>query len=236
MKLSNTPIKYIVFDWDGTLYNSQPKTVESIRQAADYMNLPIPENAEIVKLMGFRIDHLIQRLFPTLDRTDIEDFHGIYTRAYANIDSRHYFFDQTEQVVEALYQFGYKLAIATNKRRAVITQELNAGDLQEYFSVLCCAGEAKPKPHPEMLGVINNTLGFDAKEGLMVGDTTYDMEMANAIRMSSVAITHGAHSTQKLRSSLPDFCIHRLLDLLLLIPLENNMNQSTGESTWVKVS
>src|SRR5690554_7241122 len=72
-------------------------------------------------------------------------------------------------------------------------RDLKVGHL---FSITRCADETRSKPHPLMLHEILNAMSVAAHEALMVGDTSFDLDMASAAEMPSLAMSHGAHDVR----------------------------------------
>ena len=53
-----------------------------------------------------------------------------------------------------------------------------------------------------------------AGESVMVGDTEYDMEMAERIGMPRIAVSYGAHEAARLHKYKPVLCVNRFPDIL----------------------
>jgi phosphoglycolate phosphatase len=99
------------------------------------------------------------------------------------------------------------LAIATGKSRLGLELVLKETGVGDYFVITKSAEETASKPNPLMLQQIVDTLGIAVTEALMVGDSVYDLEMAQNIAMDSVAMTHGVHDAEQLAAFNPKvFC------------------------------
>jgi phosphoglycolate phosphatase len=75
--------------------------------------------------------------------------------------------------------------------------------MTEFFHVTRCADEGFAKPHPGMLEMVMDTLSVPSSAAVMIGDTTHDLEMANAARVAAVAVTYGAHPRAALAACNP---------------------------------
>ena len=86
-----------------------------------------------------------------------------------------------------------------------------------WFDTSRCADEAQSKPHPDMLKQIITELGVNAEQAIMVGDTSHDLKMAQAINMPRVGVSHGAHPVSVLAQYQPLAIIDRLPELTSLV-------------------
>ena len=112
-----------------------------------------------------------------------------------------------------LHGEGYQLAVATGKSRAGLDRALAASGLASVFTVTRCAAETRSKPDPLMLHDILAATGHPADAALMIGDTTYDLEMAARAGIDSVGVTYGCHASADLEMHHPRICIDTFADL-----------------------
>lgn len=198
----------IVFDWDGTLMDSAAKIVRCFQAAARDAGVPPPADADIRNIIGLGLAEALDLVLPGVDAATRETVVHAYRRHFIHID-------QTETalfpgVIEGLDQLcaaGYRLAVATGKARRGLDRVLRDTATSRYFCVTRCADEAFSKPHPQMLCDILAYTGVDANQALMVGDTTYDLQMALAAQMRSLAVSYGAHERERLLQHSPLGCV-----------------------------
>jgi phosphoglycolate phosphatase len=84
---------------------------------------------------------------------------------------------------------------------------LDETGLRAYFDYTRCADETRSKPHPQMLEEIMDRLGVEPHETLMIGDTEYDMLMANNAGTAALAVSYGVHDKQRLLACNPLDCV-----------------------------
>jgi len=189
----------IVFDWDGTIIDSTGTIAECIQQAAAEMGLPVPEDARARHVIGLGLHDSLRRAVPELPASRYADFVALYRRHFlAREDTMKLFPGMTELL--ARLKEKHVLAIATGKSRRGLDRALDAGGLRQYFSASRCADETNPKPHPAMLLELMNQLDIPQEGVLMIGDTSHDLEMANAAGVDALAVTYGAHTEEGLRA------------------------------------
>ena len=186
-------------------------------------------------LLGQRLDHMVHHLYPHLDNLGLQEFTDIYEKTYLELTTKSFFFPQACETIALLKSHDFQLAIATNKRRHTLEAELLTGNLSQMFDGSRCAGDTKAKPHPEKLLSLMEEFAVSPSEVIMVGDTTYDIEMSRAAKVTSVAVSHGSHSVRKLSQTQPTYLVQSLSELFLL-PEIAGIQETSGNETWEKVS
>lgn len=132
------------------------------------------------------------------------------------IDRNDLFAGVYEMLVQ-LRQAGFQLAVATGKSRAGLDKALRATGVDDLFHVTRCADEAASKPDPAMVLDIIRCTEATNERTLMVGDSIHDMQMALNARISSIAVSCGAHSKDILQQYNPLTCLQQPAELLAII-------------------
>ncbi len=193
---------HIVFDWDGTLMDSANKIVSCMQSAAASANLPIPADKEVKNIIGISLIPAIQRLFD-IDVKQSEEVSLYYKTAFIKADHIPCpLFDTVTETLSDL-QNHCTLGVATGKARRGLERAWHACNLAPYFDASRCADEALSKPSPDMLLQLLNQWQVDAENVLMVGDTVYDMQMAETINMPRLAVSYGVHKAERLLKHEP---------------------------------
>lgn len=209
------PYKLLVFDWDGTLMNSQKEIVTCFQLAAKDTNLPIPTEAEVHNVIGLGMFEAVRVLFPDLDSKESQQSLVQHYR-------QHYFspekitsslFEGVFDMLHKLQNDGYFLTVATGKGRRGLNEVLHITKLKEVFHFTCCVDEAHSKPHPQMLLDTMTYIGVEPEETLMIGDTEYDLQMATNAQVSSVGVCCGAHEKSRLVKHNPLACLDETKEL-----------------------
>ncbi len=189
----------IVFDWDGTLMDSEAKIVRCMQAAALDVGIPDPGTAAIRDIIGLGLNEAIQVLFPEQTPGRRAELVKRYRRHFLDLDTTGMpLFPGVPQGLTRLAQQGYLLAIATGKARRGLNRVLDDTGMRHLFVSSRCADEAFSKPHPQMLEDILDHTGVDAGRALMVGDTVYDMEMARNAKVAGLAVSYGVHARERL--------------------------------------
>ena len=186
----------IVFDWDGTLADSTQMIVECIRQASAEAGLSVPEPAAASNIIGLDLREAIAVLFGSLSDSQYELLTARYRHHYFARDQQTLLFEGAAQARGELEQQGFMLAVATGKGRNGLNRSLADSGIAHHIHASRCADECLSKPHPQMLMEIMDELGVEAERTLMVGDTSYDLQMARNAQVASLAVSYGAHALE----------------------------------------
>ncbi|WP_319381414.1 HAD-IA family hydrolase [Thiomicrorhabdus sp.] len=198
------PYRLVIFDWDGTLMNSEARIVDSIQIAARECGLPVLSYDESKQIIGLSLEKAILGLYPDLPVDKIVAMSEAYTKGFLE-DSQvgMQAFDGAEALLFNLKQQGVKLAVATGKSRKGLDNVLKETGFGVYFDITRTPIESASKPDPLMLKQILDALDVAVEDALMVGDTSFDMEMARNIGMDRVALSHGVHQMEVLEKFAP---------------------------------
>jgi phosphoglycolate phosphatase len=195
----NWQFDLIVFDWDGTLMDSEAKIVRCMQAAAKDLVMPDPGAAAIRDIIGLGLSEAMQVLFPEQATARRAELVERYRRHFLELDTTGMpLFPGVTQGLTQLTAQGYLLAIATGKARHGLDRVLDETGMRHLFVSSRCADEAYSKPHPQMLEDILDQTGVDAGRALMVGDTVYDMEMARSANVAGLAVSYGVHARERL--------------------------------------
>ena len=93
------------------------------------------------------------------------------------------------------------LGIATGKSQRGVRAILTHHDLLAHFSTIKTADDAPSKPHPGMILEAMREAGADPCDTIMIGDTSYDMEMARAAGVHAIGVNWGYHPHDMLAQS-----------------------------------
>ncbi len=212
-----SPVAYrlLVFDWDGTLADSEQRIVAAAQSAIDTLSLAPRSDEQVRGIIGLAMSEACRTLYPDIPAGLQHRFIACYREYYLrNTAVPVPLFPGAKSVLRGLADGRYQLAVATGKGRRGLDRDIGNHDLGELFSTTRCADDAPSKPHPQMLLDIMDELQVTRSETLMIGDTTYDMEMARNAGVARIAVSTGVHDGQRLL----DFDPLALLDSIAELP------------------
>jgi phosphoglycolate phosphatase len=197
----------LVFDWDGTLMDSAAAIVGALQSACADLGLPVPSDERARYVIGLGLNDALRHVLPGVDPAQYANVVERYRMHYLQRDANTALFPGAPELVSALREAGFLLAIATGKGRRGLERVLESTGLKGFFHASRCADEGHSKPDPRMLGALLDELGVHPRRALMIGDTTHDMEMARAADVARVAVTYGAHAREALLTYAPVACV-----------------------------
>jgi phosphoglycolate phosphatase len=204
----------VVFDWDGTLMDSEARIVACIQAAFQDIGRPPPSREAAGDIIGLGLDDAMARLWPEADADQRAAVAAHYRRHFLVTDETpSALFPGARAMLERLASEGYLLAVATGKSRVGLDRSLAETGLGDLFHATRCADETFSKPNPQMLLEIMDELGVAAARTLMVGDTEYDLQMAFNARAHALAVCHGVHAPERLRALGPLACLASLAEI-----------------------
>ena len=210
------PVELIIFDWDGTLFDSVGQIVASLQFAAQQFNQPLTDEAA-KSIIGLGLPEVANTLFPNVPElhADILQSYSEYYVAHSKGDA---WFAGVSDMLHALRVQGVQLAVATGKSRKGLDRVLQQTQSQDLFVTTRAASETKSKPDPLMLAEILAETAVKAENAIMVGDSSYDLHMAANIGMPSVGVAYGVHPVEVLQQFKPLYIadhVHALQQFLL---------------------
>src|SRR5258706_7579339 len=203
----------IVFDWDGTLFDSAAVIAEGIQHAARDMALPVPDRETARHVIGLGLSDSLRHAMPTLPPERYEEFLALYRRYFLEREDTLSLFAGVPELLAELKGRGHRLAVATGKPRRGLNRPLQASGIGALFSASRCGDESQPKPHPAMLLELMAELALGKDELLMIGDTSHDLGMAQNAGVDAIAVSYGAHPLETLRSWSPRACVDSVGEL-----------------------
>ena len=203
----------IVFDWDGTLFDSTALIARCIQAAAADLDLPVPSDEAASHVIGLGLTEALQHAVPSLPAARYPELGQRYRHHYFNRQHELVLFDGTLEMLQALKARNHWLAVATGKSRRGLDEALQTVQLHGLFDATRTADETAGKPHPRMLQELMAAIGTTPARTLMVGDTTHDLQLARNAGTASVAVSFGAHAPESFAALGPLHVAHSTADL-----------------------
>lgn len=174
-----------------------------MQDAAKACEVEAPKNQAVSDIIGLSLERAIEIIFPQITHQQRQAIEQAYKEVYVSstVPSEPY-----EGVLERLQELqnkGYRMAVATGKSRKGLQRHLDEMNLNPLFDSSRCADETQSKPDPTMLLEICEELNIEPQHALMIGDTSYDMEMAQRIDMPRAAVLCGVHDRKTLQAFEP---------------------------------
>ncbi len=202
--------RLLIFDWDGTLVDSIGRIVAAMQCAAHSCGLAPLSDTAVRGIIGLGLPEAVRVLYPyERDERLLARLQVAYGDHYLRLEEEpSALFPGVEQALSLWREQGYLLAVATGKTRQGLRRVLEGRGWLDYFDVTRCADETASKPDPRMLHEIMSYCGVAPGQSLMVGDATFDLQMARNAGVDSVAVGFGAQSLEVLKAHGPALVIN----------------------------
>jgi phosphoglycolate phosphatase len=213
--------RLFVFDCDGTLVDSQHNIVAIMDQAFRGNGLTAPSASDIRRQVGLSLDVAVARLMP--DGVPVPA--SQVARAYRAIAGemrlsgaiREPLFPEIRQLIEALEAPNHFLAVATGKNMVGLLHTLADHGLRDRFHSLQTADRCLSKPNPDMVLRAMKETAAAPEDTVVIGDTTFDVEMAISAGATAIGVSWGYHDAAELSQAGAHHVLDRPLDLLKLV-------------------
>ena len=209
--------RLIVFDCDGTLVDSQATIVACAQAAFAACDLKPPSDHAVRQIVGLSLEPAMRHL---LGRDDTVLSHRIadaYRDAFVEYRQRPDFdeplFKGVKDLLRRLHRSDIVMGVATGKAMRGLINVIEHHGLEGFFATLQTADLHPSKPHPSMMEAAMRETGMSPHETVIVGDTTFDIEMGVSAGCRAIGVSYGNHAPQKLHTAGAHAVIDDIADL-----------------------
>ena len=209
----------VIFDCDGTLVDSQHLIVAAMTRAFADHKLALPNREDILSIVGLSLPIAVARLLPETDSKTVASVSDAYRDAFGELrrDPSHNepMFPGALEVIKALAERSdVLLGVATGKSRRGVAALFARFAIAPHFVTIQTADTHPSKPHPSMILTAMAEAGAEASRTAMIGDTTYDIEMARAAGVSAIGVSWGYHPSVALEAAGAHVIVDHCNDLI----------------------
>lgn len=211
-------MKFIIFDFDGTLADTTRGIVKCYNASLEIMGLPAVDPGTIAQTIGLPLRESF-RTGMSVPEERLDEATNTYRSIFESVAMP--CVDGFEGVLDALStlsSMGMKMVIASSRGTPSLLLLSNRLGIDRYISEMWGVDKVEhAKPHPEMVLRLMEKFGYEASETLVVGDTVYDLQMGKSAGCKVCAVTYGNHSRELLMTENPDFIVDNLRELPALL-------------------
>jgi phosphoglycolate phosphatase len=192
-------IRLVIFDFDGTLIDSEPGILESIKLTVEALALPQEAVEQWRQMIGIPLSVQLAKLLPLERQQEVEYGVETYRNFYRQVGIAHSNpFTGIPELIDFLTP-RTSLAIASSKGYEGLSRVLTGLDWLDYFDpIISPASVVNPKPHPESIHLALQHYGLIPEQAVMIGDTEYDMEMAVRAGVPAWGAGWGVHDKKRI--------------------------------------
>ena len=209
-------MKALIFDFDGTLADTNAAIVKTYQETFRAMGRPIPTAETITPTIGLVSEKMFPILCPGITPEDIAEGIKINRKLFYIVGVPLVrMFDGVVDTLMELKRMGLKLAIASSRNTPALEYLVDYLDLRKIFDEVHGASSVeKHKPEPDMALLICSNLGVKPEEAMVIGDTVFDLGMGINAGTKSCGVTYGNHSRERLSTVSPDWLIDDFSELI----------------------
>jgi len=210
----NKQFELYIFDWDGTLMDSVDHIVSSLAAAAADTDMEDLGPEKYRNIIGLGLVEAFNALYPHADQFQQDALSERYRHHFLDVTKgQSSLFDGVDTMLNNLKNTGVKMAVATGKARRGLNRVFDQTGYHGLFHASRCADESGSKPDPAMLHELMAELNVTPSQTLMIGDSSYDMQMANNAGVDCLAVSYGVHSCTELNKHKPLACCGDIIEL-----------------------
>lgn len=214
----NTKITTVLFDFDGTLMNTNDLIIDSWRHTFRVLKGEDINEEEIIRTFGEPLIQTMEKFFPNIPIDECVEIYRSYHRE--SFGDKISLFPGIKEMLRDLKQLGYKLAVVTSRAGLTTKEAMEKYEIQQYFdAVVTCDDTDKHKPDPEPVNIALEQLNSSTKESIMIGDSMYDILCARNAGVLSVLVAWAMAVTEEEKTGpdKPDFFVESTQDIIKLI-------------------
>ena len=226
-------MKLVIFDCDGTLVDSQHMICAAMHNAFTGHSLPVPARKTLLSVVGLSLHECFERLgqgqagFPVASL--VEGYKSAFGELRLSGDHPEPLYPGAEEVIGALaVRSDILLGMATGKSQNGARRVLEHNGWLGHFVTIQTADDAPSKPHPGMVLAAMREAGIGPADTVVVGDTSYDIEMALAAGATPIGVGWGYHAAGALHDAGAACVIHSFAELPACLENEWRQARKTG--------
>ncbi len=201
--IGKKPVKLIVFDLDGTLFETHPGMLSSIQSVLLYNGLDKPDDVFKEKLMsGVPSSMLLKECYNLTEnrlRKIVQEYRGHYQQ-FGAYECKPY--PGIKQLLMKLSRSGQRMAIASLKREEVLNEIVGDKGVEEFFDVVVGNDFDCSLTKDVILKTVIEEMGFSADDTILIGDSYYDYDAARVIGCEFIGVTYGYGFSDEERNRL----------------------------------
>lgn len=213
-------ISLVIFDFDGTLCDTQRNILATLKATIEENSLPERTDEQCVSIIGYPLNECFRQLFPELNEIQVQQCADSYRRIFAEklqcVKPKP--FKGVVDTIEQIKQMGFTLTIASSRSHDSLVELSSHMGIDSCFSLFLGADDVeKAKPDPEPVIKTMREMNCCPEETLVVGDMPVDICMGKSAGAKTVGVTYGNGSRYMLQQAGTDFIIDSFSDLTTIL-------------------
>ena len=202
-------IRLIIFDFDGTLGDSQKLITDTMLATIERLNLPMRSREECARTIGLPLKECFSSIIPMSDEQS-EECAKVYSEIFnvKNVPGVVKAFPGVVETLERLSSQGILMSIASSRSHRTLAKLMDELDLSKYITYLIAADDVvEKKPAAESVLKTLRHFNIEAHETLVVGDTEFDILMGRNAGTHTCGVTYGNGSKESLEAAKAEWIV-----------------------------
>lgn len=207
-----------IFDMDGTVVDSRRIISLAMDEAFRREGLPVPGYEVTRTIVGLSLELAIDRIAPKHVDADglarlVEHYKDGFIAFRKDPATKAPLYDGALALLEKLKADGWEIGVATGKSRKGLDALIVGHNLGHLFDAHYCATDGASKPDPFMVEANLTALSRLPHEAVVIGDTSFDMHMAQNADVATIGVDWGFHTKAELIECGADIVVSTMADL-----------------------
>lgn len=202
-------IRLVIFDFDGTLGDSQKLITDTMLATIERLNLPMRSREECARTIGLPLKECFSSIIPMTDE-QAEECAEVYSEIFnvKNVPGAVTVFPGVIETLERLSAQGVLMSIASSRSHRTLAKLMDELDLSKYITYLIAADDVvEKKPAAESVLKTLSHFNIEAHETLVVGDTEFDILMGRNAGTHTCGVTYGNGSRESLEAAKAEWIV-----------------------------
>lgn len=202
-------IRLVIFDFDGTLGDSQKLITDTMLATIERLNLPMRSREECARTIGLPLKECFSSIIPMTDE-QAEECAEVYSEIFnvKNVPGAVTVFPGVIETLERLSAQGILMSIASSRSHRTLAKLMDELDLSKYITYLIAADDVvEKKPAAESVHKTLSHFNIEAHETLVVGDTEFDILMGRNAGTHTCGVTYGNGSKESLEAAKAEWIV-----------------------------
>ena len=190
-------LKSILFDLDGTLTDSGEGIMNCVELALQHYGIPIPPREELRIFVGPPLQENFLKF--GIPQEEIDNAIKVFRSRYLSVGKFENFpYPGIPELLQKLKSAGHHLYVATSKPESTAREILDKFELSPYFDIICGATmDGTRQSKADVIQYLYDQTS-ETLPTIMVGDTSYDVEGANAHHIPTIGVAWGYGSVAEM--------------------------------------
>jgi phosphoglycolate phosphatase len=192
-------VKHIIWDWNGTLLDDAAACVDAINVLLRRRKLPAITHAQYVEVFGFPVKDYYLQLGFDFTKDDwqrvAEEYHDVYAVASAQAALR----DGARDAVQGMKRAGFRVSVLSACELSLLKRMMQERGILDLFDGVYGLPDLFAHSKMELGRAMLSDMGLAPADALLIGDTTHDFEVAQALACACLLMSGGHQSAAKLK-------------------------------------